>query len=50
MVSNPYLRCVMTIERSIDGGLAITHFGDVGGQPTSAISPCHGDHNSHIIQ
>jgi hypothetical protein len=39
---------VMTIERSIDCGFAITHFGDVGGQPTIAIS--HKDGTGPIIQ
>lgn len=41
---------VMTIERSIDTGFAITHFGDVGGQPTIAISTCRGDGDRYIIQ
>jgi hypothetical protein len=41
---------VMTIERSVDSGFAITHYGDVGGRPTIAISTCRGEGDSYIIQ
>jgi hypothetical protein len=39
---------VITIERSINPGFAITHFGHVGGQPTIAIS--HSDSTGVVIQ
>ena len=42
----------MTIERSVDHGFAICHFGQVEGQPTIAISICNGNGNGDgfIIQ
>jgi hypothetical protein len=41
---------LMTIERSVDSGFAITHFGHIEGQPTIAISTCNGGGDSYIIQ
>jgi len=41
---------VMTISLSIDSGFAITHFGEVGGRPTIAISNCNGVGNCYLMQ
>jgi hypothetical protein len=41
---------VMVIEQSVDTGFAITHFGRIDGIRTIAISTCHGDGVSYIIQ
>lgn len=40
----------MTIERSVDHGYAIVHFGHIDGQPTIAISTCRGNGESYLIQ
>jgi hypothetical protein len=41
---------VMTIAHSIDSGIAITQFGEVGGRPTIAISTCNGDGDCFLVQ
>ncbi len=43
------LEC-MTISHSVDSGFVITHFGEVGGRPTIAISNCNGDGNCFLMQ
>lgn len=39
----------MTISHSIDSGIVITHFGEVGGSPTIAISTCRGEGICYIL-
>jgi len=41
---------IMTIEHSHDSGFAITHFGQVAGTPTIAISTCCDEGDCYIIQ